>query len=69
MYKKLLTCYDGSEQGRAALREAALWVKKHGGELTMLHAVYFDTEEFGIMKTHRDKRIKHAAGALRARGR
>ena len=59
MYKKLLTCFDGSEQSRAALRESALWVKKHGGELTMLHAVYFDTEEFGIMPTQLEKRVKH----------
>ena len=59
MYKKLLACFDGSEQSRAALREAALWVKKHGGELTMLHSVFFDTEEFGIMPTHLEKRVRH----------
>ena len=56
MYGNLLVPYDDSEFSRAALLEAAHWTRRHQGELTILHAVFFDTEEFGIAPELREKR-------------
>ncbi|HEY5999563.1 MAG TPA: universal stress protein [bacterium] len=56
MYRKLLVGYDDSPASRAALAEAAHWVKRHGGELALVHAVFFDTEEFGIAPEQLEKR-------------
>jgi nucleotide-binding universal stress UspA family protein len=58
MYRKLLVGYDDSPASRAALLEAAHWVKKHGGELALVHAVFFDTEEFGIAPEQLEKRTE-----------
>jgi nucleotide-binding universal stress UspA family protein len=56
MYQNLLVPYDDSEFSRAALLEAAHWARRHQGKLTILHAVFFDTEEFGIAPELREKR-------------
>ena len=48
MYKTIVTAFDGSEYSRAALIESSNWVKRHGGRVIMVHAVYFDEEEFAI---------------------
>ena len=56
MYRNLLVPYDDSEFSRAALLEAAHWAWRHQGKLTILHAVFFDTEEFGIAPELREKR-------------
>jgi nucleotide-binding universal stress UspA family protein len=61
MYKKLLVAYDGSEPSAAAVMEAALWVRKHKGELTLLHVVYFDSEEFGIAPVQHEARLARGA--------
>jgi hypothetical protein len=56
MYRNLLVPYDDSAFSRAALLEAAHWTRRHQGKLTILHAVFFDTEEFGIAPDLREKR-------------
>ena len=56
MYRNLLVPYDDSEFSRAALLEAAHWTRRHQGKLTIMHAVFFDTEEFGIAPELREKR-------------
>lgn len=58
MYRNLLVPYDDSEFSRAALLEAAHWTRRHQGTLTILHAVFFDTEEFGIAPEMREKRLR-----------
>lgn len=58
MYRNLLVPYDDSEFSRAALLEAAHWTRRHQGTLTILHAVFFDTEEFGIAPELREKRLR-----------
>ncbi|MBI5663893.1 MAG: universal stress protein [Nitrospirae bacterium] len=58
MYETILAGYDDSLNSRAALIEASNWIKKHGGKLIMVHAVYFDTEEFGIAPEQLEKRLK-----------
>jgi nucleotide-binding universal stress UspA family protein len=57
-YKNILVGFDDTEYSRAALIEAAHWVKGHGGKVTLVHAVYFDTEEFSISPGQLDKRIE-----------
>ncbi|MDA8434229.1 MAG: universal stress protein [Nitrospiraceae bacterium] len=59
MYKTLLVGFDDSQPSKAALTEAANWVRRHGGEIILVHAVYFDSEEFGISPNHMEKRLKH----------
>jgi len=58
MYKTLLVGFDESIPSKAALTEASNWVKKHGGKVILVHAVYFDTEEFGIAPEQLEKRLK-----------
>jgi len=58
MYKTILVGFDESIPSKAALAEASNWVKKHGGKLILVHAVYFDTEEFGIAPEQLEKRLK-----------
>ncbi|OGW57980.1 MAG: hypothetical protein A2Z09_01155 [Nitrospirae bacterium RBG_16_43_8] len=58
MYKTLLVGYDDSQYSKAALIEAANWVKRHDGKLFLAHAVFFDTEEFGIAPGQQEKRMK-----------
>ncbi len=59
MYKTLLVGFDDSQPSKAALKEAANWVKRHGGDVILVHAVFFDAEEFGIAPVQMEKRLKH----------
>lgn len=58
MYKNIVVGYDGSEFSKAAFKEAAFWVKKHGGKVYLVHAVYFDSEEFAILPSQLEKRFE-----------
>jgi nucleotide-binding universal stress UspA family protein len=58
MYKHIVVGFDDSEYSRAALTEAAHWAKGHGGKVTMVHAVYFDAEEFSTIPEQLEKRFK-----------
>lgn len=58
MYKTILVGFDDSLYSKSALIEAANWIKRHGGKLILAHAVYFDTEEFGIAPEQLEKRLK-----------
>lgn len=58
MYKTILVGFDDSISSKAALTEASYWVKKHGGKIILVHAVFFDTEEFGIAPEQLEKRLK-----------
>lgn len=58
MYKTLLVGFDDSQPSKAALIEASNWVKKHGGKVILVYAVYFDAEEFGIAPDQLEKRLK-----------
>ncbi len=59
MYKTLLVGLDDSQASKAAMIEAANWVKRHGGKVILVYAAYFDSEEFGIAPTQLDSRLKH----------
>ena len=44
MFSSIVVGYDESSSSRAALKEASLWIKNHGGRLFLVHAVYSDQE-------------------------
>lgn len=58
MYKTIVVGYDESLPSKAAFKEAALRVKKHGGSLFLVHAVYFDQEEFTVLPSQMEKRFE-----------
>lgn len=58
MYKTMVVGFDDSDSSKAALIEASNRARKHGGDVIMVHAVFFDTEEFGIAPEQLDKRLK-----------
>ncbi len=58
MYKTILVGFDDSLSSKAALIEASNRARIHGGKVIMVHAVFFDTEEFGIAPEQLDKRMK-----------
>jgi nucleotide-binding universal stress UspA family protein len=61
MYSTIVVGYDESESSKAALKEASLRVKEKNGKLYLVHAVYFDQEEFAILPSQMEQRF--AAGA------
>ncbi|OGW36263.1 MAG: hypothetical protein A2010_18880 [Nitrospirae bacterium GWD2_57_9] len=58
MYNSIVVGYDESLSSKAALKEASLRVKEHGGKLTLVHAVFFDQEEFAILPSQMEKRFE-----------
>lgn len=58
MYKNILVGIDGSRCSKAALLNASQWITRHGGRMLLVHAVYFDEEEFSIAPGQREKRLK-----------
>lgn len=65
MYNSIVVGYDESLSSKAALKEASRWVKMHGGKLFLIHAVYFDQEEFAILPSQMEKRFESGAHACR----
>ncbi len=58
MYNTIVAGYDESNSSKAALIESSHWIRRHGGILYIVHAVYFDAEEFGIAPTQLEKRLE-----------
>lgn len=58
MYSTIVVGYDESESSKAALKEASLRVKNRNGKLYLVHAVYFDQEEFVILPSQMEKRLE-----------
>lgn len=56
-YSNILVGLDDSKYSEAALIEAAHWAKKHGGRVSVVHTVFFDSEEFSISPRQLDERI------------
>jgi nucleotide-binding universal stress UspA family protein len=65
MYERIVVGYDGSDSSKAALKEASLWTLRHGGTLLLVHAVYFDQEEFAIPPAQMEKRLETGASLCR----
>ncbi len=58
MYNSIVVGFDESESSKAALKEASLRVKNHGGKLFLIHAVYFDQEEFTTQPSQMERRFE-----------
>ncbi len=58
MYKNIVVGYDESLSSKAALKEASLRVSQENGMLFLVHAVYFDQEEFAILPSQMEKRFE-----------
>jgi nucleotide-binding universal stress UspA family protein len=58
MYNTIVVGYDESAASKAALKEASLRVKTRNGKLFLVHAVYFDREEFAILPSQMEKRFE-----------
>ena len=58
MYNSIVVGFDESESSKAALKEASLRVKSHGGKIFLVHAVYFDKEEFTTLPSQMEKRFE-----------
>jgi nucleotide-binding universal stress UspA family protein len=58
MYNNIVVGYDESLSSKAALKEASLRVKQHGGKMTLVHAVFFDQEEFAILPSQMEQRFE-----------
>lgn len=58
MYKTIVVAFDDSEFSKAALVESAHWIKRHDGNVLLVHSVFFDEEEFVISPEQREKRFE-----------
>jgi nucleotide-binding universal stress UspA family protein len=58
MYGTIVVGYDESEASKAALKEASHRVKSRDGKLYLVHAVFFDKEEFAILPGQMEKRFE-----------
>ena len=58
MYNSIVVGYDESFSSKAALKEASRWVNVHGGKIFLVHAVFFDQEEFAILPAQMEKRFE-----------
>ena len=58
MYNSIVVGYDESFSSKAALKEASRWVTVHGGKIFLIHAVFFDQEEFAILPAQMEKRFE-----------
>ncbi len=65
MYSAIVVGYDESLSSKAALAAASLRVKKRGGKVVLVHAVYFDQEEFAVLPSQMEKRLEMGAHACR----
>lgn len=64
MYENILVAFDDSEFSKAALKEASLWVMKHGGKVILTHVVNHSKEGFGISKTNLKAHLEKAKKLL-----
>ena len=58
MYKSIVVGYDESLPSKAALQEVSSRVKRQGGMIVLVHAVYFDQEEFAVLPSQMEKRFE-----------
>jgi nucleotide-binding universal stress UspA family protein len=59
MYDTIVVAYDGCEFSRAALQQSAKWIRTHGGKAILLHAVFFDEQEFAVAPDQREMRFEY----------
>lgn len=57
MYHNIVVGFDNSESSINALAEVSNRVKENGSHITLVHAVYHDSEEFDISRGQLDQRL------------
>lgn len=57
MYNSIVVGFDGSEYSRAAVIESSHWIRRHGGRLTIVHAVDFGEEETVFTQEQKEQRL------------
>ncbi len=66
MYETIVVALDDSAFSKAALMEASNWItRNHSGRIILVHAVYFDEEEFGIAPEQRESRLEQGRKIVR----
>lgn len=55
--------FDDSKYSKAALLEVLHWARAHGSKVTLVHAVFFDSEEFSISPGQIEKRLEKGRAA------
>ncbi|HAP66594.1 MAG TPA: hypothetical protein DCQ99_02010 [Nitrospinae bacterium] len=68
MYKNILVAFDDSEFSKAALKEASIWVMKHGGKVILIHIINPDRDILGISKTNLKWHLEKAKKLLNKTG-
>jgi nucleotide-binding universal stress UspA family protein len=58
MYETILVGFDESPASKPAVIEASNWIRRHGGKLILVHAIFFETEEFSFAPDQQEKRVK-----------
>lgn len=62
-YQNIILAFDDSKFSRAALVEALHWAEMHGSKITIVHAVFFDSEEFSIAPNRIEERLQRGRDA------
>lgn len=57
MYENIVVGFDGSEHSKSALNEVCNWIRRHGGNAVLVHAVFFDEEEYGTIPDQLERRM------------
>jgi nucleotide-binding universal stress UspA family protein len=68
MYKNILVAFDDSEFSKAALKEASIWVMRHGGRVILVHIVSSDEEGFETISSHPERRLEQVREFYRKTG-
>ncbi len=58
MYENIVVAFDNTEFSKAAVIEVANRIRMNGGRVTLVHAVYFDEEEFGNAPEQLERRFE-----------
>ncbi|MFA6001430.1 MAG: universal stress protein [Thermoleophilia bacterium] len=64
-YKNIILGFDDSKYSRAALVETLSWAKAHDSKVTIVHAVFFDSEEFSISPGQLEDRLCQGKAACK----
>lgn len=57
-YKNIVLAYDDSKYSKAALTEALHWAQAHDSKVTVVHAVYYDSEEFTVSPNRFEQQVR-----------
>lgn len=62
-YDKILIGFDESDNSITAVKEIAAWMKRHGGNASLIHSVYLDEEDLNTKPTLLNEKLLQGEGA------